>query len=403
MIRTLSLLLILLTAGCAEKSTEPTPDLSGTEASFAGSMACAACHPDIHAMWTQTGHPTALIRVNGASPAPRYDELAAYVSDPVPPPMPYSDWDAISYVAGGYGWKMLWINSRGYPVQTLTAGDFALYSFGDRQWKYWGSYAQRDNPANCGGCHATGWVEDEDWATDGDLSDNQDGLEGMSGMFTAPGIHCEECHGLGSRHVAQPEAYDLVVDRTSADCGRCHHKDENNDPLASWGFLTPNSQYDEWLHSGHALGSVAVECVDCHDPHASVKYDGEALGSGTYASCRGCHSEAARTNHHDAFAPTNCVDCHMPYAVKSAYERQYFAADMRTHLVDISVDPVGRVEGMGMIEGTDNIAQDAEGRARITLDLACYGCHADGYGAGGSATPLDLEQLASFAAGIHAR
>jgi hypothetical protein len=298
---------------------------------------------------------------------------------------------------------MLFINSLGYPVITLTAGDFALYSFADRKWKYWGSYDERANPANCGGCHSTGWVEDEDWETDEDLSDNQDGLRGMSGKFISPGIHCEECHGLGSQHVVQPKRFELVVDRSSADCGRCHHKDAENNPLSSRRFLTANSQYDEWLHSAHALGSEVIECVDCHDPHASVKNDSRAAGSGTFTTCEGCHISAKQVNHHDQFAATACVDCHMPYAVRSAYNEQAYGGDMRTHLVSISVEATDRIEGMGMSEGFSNvgITQDAAGLATLSLDFACYGCHQDVDGAGGGASELDLARLAGFATGIH--
>ena len=392
------ILAVVLIGGCHDDAT--APDSTAASAKFAGSRKCASCHGEIHARWQESGHPYALAAVDGAAPVSAYGRLAAYPADPVDPPFPYF-WPYISYVAGGYGWKMLWINSRGYPVMTVTSGDRVMYSFADRQWVYWGSYAQARDPADCGRCHATGWVPDEDWDTDDDLSDNQDGLEGMAGRWTAPGIHCEECHGWGSLHAVRPSRFELVVDRSSADCGRCHTKDPRHDPLASGGFVTPNSQYDEWLHSGHALGESVVECVDCHDPHASVKYDDLALGLGTHTACVRCHPAAASVNRHDRFAPTACVDCHMPFAVHSAAKYQSYGADMRTHLVDIAVAAVGRRQGMGMTDGIANIRQDAGGRARITLDLACYGCHRDPGGEGGEARALSLTELADFAPGMH--
>ncbi len=91
----------------------------------------------------------------------------------------------------------------------------------------------------------------------------------------------------------------------------------------------------------------------------------------------------------------------MPYAVRSATKQQFYGADMRTHLVDISVQPVGREDGMGIIRGTTNIIQDDLGVSRITLDFACYGCHQDADGEGGDASELSLEQLAALAAEIH--
>jgi hypothetical protein len=56
---------------------------------------------------------------------------------------------------------------------------------------------------------------------------------------------------------------------------------------------------------------------------------------------------------------------------------------------------------MGMTGGTVEVLQDDTGMSRITLDLACYGCHGDGAGGGGNDVPLALEALASLAAGIH--
>jgi len=391
---------VALALACSEDPTEPGP-VGDSLAVYAGSASCNPCHAQINAIWSESGHPYSMMKVTGEVPVAQFPDLAAFAADPVAPPVPFV-WDDISYVAGGYGWKMLWINEYGFVITSSFAGDPVQYNFADESWSVYGaSYEFLNKPADCGRCHATGWVPDADWLHDNDNSDNQDGLPGIPGSFFAAGIQCEECHGAGSLHVHRPGAFDLRVNRTSADCGRCHNRDSQHRVLAFDDFLQPNSQYDEWLHSGHAILAV-VECVDCHDPHASVKFDAHAAGAGTLARCEECHVAAAAVNRHDVYATMACVDCHMPLAVKNASEEHAYVADMRTHLMDIAVTPVDRVQGMGLTGGSRVITQDAlNGMSRITLDFACYGCHQDPAGAGGAAVPLSLAELAAFASGIH--
>jgi len=305
----LAVVLIVLTTGCSQKTTAPEPTTAS--AKYAGSTSCEPCHQEINDIWAESGHPVAMTKVFGESPVGRFPDLASYATDPVPPPQSVP-WENVSYVAGGYAWKMLWLDHRGYTYVSFAPGFRVQYNFENQSWSYWGNYSMSNDPSNCGQCHATGYVPDEDWDSDNDLSDNQDGLVGMAGTFYAPGIHCEECHGRGSQHVADPDAHDLLVDRSSEDCGRCHVKDPTHRVLASYDFMLPNAHYDEWLHSGHAI-LATIGCNDCHDPHASVKYDSVAPGKGTHTSgvqskifsryrlskitldyaCYGCHQDVA--------------------------------------------------------------------------------------------------------------
>ncbi len=355
---------------------------------YVGSDACSTCHESHHARWIESGHPYELIKIFAAPPIQSFPEIAQYPRDPVGPPMGYT-WNDISYTIGGYGWKMLWIDSNGYIITGIENNQYNFES------DTWSNYHPADPPGtkpyNCGPCHTTGWEPSDD----GDPTNNQDGLEGMVGTFFAGGVHCEQCHGQGDSHVNDPQNVDMVVDSSSELCGQCHTRLVDNHIAASGGFIKQHEQYDEWLHSPHVAGPG---CNTCHDPHSSVKFDPAALGYGTLISCQDCHAEQAAYIAHNGI-PT-CTDCHMPKASKSAVTISAYQGDLRTHIWSINTAPVGRVDGM-FNEAGNLVIEDAQGQAQITLDFACYGCHQDEDGQGGDFSMKTLEDLAVFASNIH--
>ncbi|RMF18940.1 MAG: hypothetical protein D6760_13500, partial [Deltaproteobacteria bacterium] len=156
-----------------------------------------------------------------------------------------------------------------------------------------------------------------------------------------------------------------------------------------------HEQYDEWLHSPH--NTPGTGCDACHDPHSSVKYDDDATGFGTKLDCEDCHTEITYIKHG---TNADCVDCHMPKASKSAVAVNDYQGDLRTHLWLINTDAVGKDTGM-FEPGGGYVAEDLLGLGRVTLDFACYGCHQDGNGVGGSASVKTLAELSAYATGMH--
>ncbi|MBC8423862.1 hypothetical protein H8E07_07035 [bacterium] len=400
-------------AGCSEEECV-APDAELVTRDFVGSDSCnnAACHAadkthaDVYAMWEQSGHPYKLTKIDGAAPVDQFPSFSGYPNDSVDPPLGF-DWSDITYTIGGYGWKMRWINSDGWIV---TGQHENQYNFENQTWSDYHFTDPADTkPYDCGQCHTTGWVADEDYGDandDGDLTDNQDGLVGMAGTFFAGGIHCEECHGGGKLHIEDPSTYPMNLDRSSELCGRCHTRDKLNRIAASKGFIQHHEQYDEWLHSPHAISSNSNSpgCNDCHDPHASVVYDDVALGMGMKVDCESCHAdEAATGTHSPAVGAPPCVACHMPKAGKGAIAVHDSQGDVRTHLFAINPEPVGREEGMGILSDAGSLVLEdpATGQAKVTLDFACWGCHGDGEGGGGPQTPLNLAALSAVANGMH--
>ena len=201
-----------------------------------------------------SGHPYKLNKVDGAPPT--------YPWSSVPyTPTGYT-WDDVTYVIGGYGWKARFVDNQGYIV----TGEAVQYNLATQDWV--GYHADEDpgtKPYNCGKCHTTAWIDYDDNAH----PHRQDGLPGMAGTFSQPGVTCEACHGPGQAHVDSYGDPDLItVDNTSLMCGNCHTRDENRRIAASGGFIKHHEQYDEMVNSPHR----GMSCNTCHDPHKSTKY-----------------------------------------------------------------------------------------------------------------------------------
>lgn len=341
---------------------------------------CADCHNVIYQDWKASGHPYKLMKGDIAQ------------NRPITLPEDYI-WDEISYVIGGYKWKSRYMDENGYII---TQGK-DLDNPGNNQFNYlvgfWSNYhSDEENgtkPYDCGVCHTTGWVPDEDAETDNDLTDNQDGLPGIHGTFEQGGIQCVQCHG-GSQHA------DLGnIDRSADACGACHYRtaapgDENLIP-ASGGWIKHHEQYNEHLAGPHA----EADCVMCHDPHKRGEYsiwEEGAEGHEDGAVCGvNCHSSKG-----EAYAMTTmadygvtCEDCHMPFATKSAQPQGPFMGDVMTHIFYINTDPVEK-SAMFTEDGSE-VVLDSEGKAAVTLDFACKRCH----------QTATVEELSKFAKGFH--
>jgi hypothetical protein len=393
----------LIFTGCSEDcDTTTTPPATIPDVAFAGSDKCMTCHQDEHANWEKSGHPYKLTKIEGVRPDLLFPDMSAFPMDPVEPPVGY-DWTQISYTIGGYGWKMRWVDNNGYII---TQNDDTQYNFENQtRVAYHPEKPIGSKPYDCGKCHTTGWVDSDD----NDATNNQDGLEGMTGTFFAGGVHCEQCHGMGTRHVAAPSDFAMTKDTSSALCGQCHTRDAENRIAASGGFIKHHEQYDEWLHSPHNSDGRGTGCINCHDPHSSVKFDGDMPGIGTTTACTDCHSLAAGSdqdydgaNQKHNSLPT-CVTCHMPKASKSAIKLNEYVGDIRTHIWNINSAPVGKLDpddGMIIELGdTDLVRLDEFGQASVTLDFACYSCHRSEAGGEGTAPYKTLQELSDFVTG----
>jgi hypothetical protein len=399
---------------------------------------CAPCHLDVYASFIQTGHPFKLSPVvdgeilAGVDPAafgfglceadgslctgdddcdgadtcgdwvsPVATNLADLEDDDLPYDLTFDD---LTFIIGGFHWKARFMDENGQVVITgdgsAGTGEPTQYNiepdtgldpaFGD----YDTGRAGLRKDYTCGPCHTTGYDPD-----------GTHPLSGIVGDFAAPGIQCEACHGPGSIHVETQSPADILVDRSSQACGRCHSRGGVNGVApgpeiieASGGYIRHHEQYDEIWNTRHR----SLACVSCHNPHES------SFAGGVVAGCESCHWDRAfalRTtlpvlddgiNHpgfipsgasHGAFDDDNdeypsswraveCTECHMPNATRSARNiPDGNWADVSTHLFAITLfDPAPVDDGGDGITFIDDDAGAVQTPA-LTLEYACAGCH----------------------------
>ena len=317
---------------------------------YVGHNACTTCHGGIYDDYIDSGHPYKLNKVeNGEAPTYPFSEVPN-------PPEGYT-WNDITYVIGGFGWKARFIDNEGYII----TGDAVQYNLLTEGWV--GYHADEEpgtKPYDCGACHTTGWSLFED---NGGM--RQDDLPGMAGTFAAPGIQCEACHGPGGTHVQTLSADDIVKDSSAELCGSCHFRDSEHRIAASGGFIRHHEQYDELINSPHR----AFNCVQCHDPHKSTKY--ELGGVKNPDNCTQCHSQVEIKL--PEMADTDCTSCHMPLASKSAVTTGLdgLLGDIRSHTYRLNTD----INAVMFSEDGAFVELDGDGNAIVRADFACIACH----------------------------
>ena len=357
----------------------PTGATGPSGAEYVGDQVCSGCHQDYYAEYMQSGHPWSLNTiVDGQTPQYPYTQIPE-------PPQGYT-WDDILMVVGGYNWKALFVDQEGYiitdqPAQSGNATYGNQYNYANRllgKSTGWVSFhAGEDNLAfTCGTCHTTGYSQ----------QGSQNDIPGLDGSWAQDGVRCERCHGPGSLHMSNPQGITMKVQRDSAACGECHLREPLETVHASDGFIEHNQQYSESLQSKH----LALNCVDCHDPHSGVIQPDKANTQITQTQCENCHfQEAAYQNNptHVGFG-LKCIECHMPLAGKSAWGNpEDFAGDIRSHLMAIDATQIGQFSE----DGLTSLSQ-------IGLDFACRHCHGAGIG-----EPKTDDELIQAAFGYHER
>lgn len=319
----------------------------------------------------------------GAAPTRPMDDITGGM----PGPPPGLTWEDIAYVIGGFAWKTRYIRTDGF-IATGGEGGMTQWNLANAlagKGGTWVPYHPGEREAyTCGGCHSTGWVP----CPVGDRTcAHQDGLPGMAGSFAEAGVQCEACHGPASLHADHPDVVDATIDRSAELCGKCHVRDTAEAVSASGGFIRHRQQYEELI-----LGAKhSMVCVDCHDPHRSVKLAGDAAGPtrGIRVGCVDCHTAYDANQKSEKMArAVACIDCHMPRIGKSAWgDAERFAGDLRTHFFRIEVDPA---QAQFTEDGT-------YANPFVTTDWACRSCHRNG----GEARALTTEEVGATAAGYH--
>jgi hypothetical protein len=404
-------LITALSGGCPIPPAPNAPVFNNTTdptnggASFIGSAACAACHPDIHARTRIHGHTYALNRTENAPPAYAPEGTRAGVPQ-TPDATTFAD---VSYVIGGYTHDALYLDQNGFIMTDASLGAPTQWDLAFPVNGTAAGFAANlfDQPTplpyefSCFRCHTVGPQEPSAGAQ------SQDGRPGVHGTWAEPGVQCEACHGPGSNHIPRPEARTEFVDSSARLCAGCHTAGPDpNEILASGGFISVNTQYAELLASG---GHSTFSCGVCHDPHASANYD---RSNAIRNSCPTCHGDHGIPLHlgvtfqrGDYSEPIGCESCHMPLATltgsiataAAAGTTGHFA-DTRTHIFRIDPSPI-EASAFFTADGT-RVVKDETGRAAVPVVFVCLRCHND------TSTPntsfnLPLVNAAQLATNMH--
>lgn len=359
---------------------------AGVGAEYVGSITCSGCHKEIYDVYIKSGHPWKLNLVEGGQPPDYpYTELSEL-------PEGYT-WDDILYVIGGYNWKARFVNKEGYIItdesgnsgnsEYLNQYNYANDEVGiDAGWVTYHS-GEENLPYTCGSCHTTGYSS----------RGNQDGLPGLVGTWAEAGIRCEECHGPGSLHAANPSGVDMIINRNSDQCSACHLRAEVGSVNASGGFIQHHEQYGELFPGKH----IVLDCVICHDPHKGVVQPRQEGEQTTRTQCENCHFEQAKNQNNEIHTSMGfaCIECHMPRIIKSAWgDAEKFTGDIRTH--SVAIDPT-QIEQFETITNADG-SELQVALPHIGLNYACRHCHGSGLG-----SPKTDEELIEGATGYHDR
>ena len=257
---------------------------------YVGSEACAGCHTDVYNTWRRTRHAYSVLGADEAEragyplPAPRHGG---------PTDLPRS-WKKIAYIVGGRQ-RISYADRSGRVLDTS-------YHHRTGSWKAFPGKTMTD----CGACHFTGFGE----------GPAHPGNAAVPGRWAEINIGCESCHGPGARHAETYEKQDVIVDPSSAACGRCH---------TSVGRVLPKDDHHDthdivqvWNHDPHVTGlrfqSHNAFCARCHAPYHGHFIDPKRDGK------RRVFSEDRRS--------ITCIDCHDPHDLTHAqYTREKVVLD----------------------------------------------------------------------------
>ena len=338
-------------------------------ATYVGGTTCGGCHPDIYDTFQKSGHAWILNPVSEGK-APDYPftrtlQLPEGIS-----------WSDVSYVVGGYEWKARFLDQQGY----LVTGDAAQFNLPNDNLEIEGALVdyhagESELSYDCGACHTTGYSP----------NGHQNDLAGIAGSWQEPGVQCEACHGPGSLHAQNPQGVQMKINTDAELCESCHIPGGSQDMNTKNGFILHKDSYGGMFLGKHN----ALDCVECHDPHAGVAQLREAKVQTTVALCEDCHMEEARYQKVAAHQKLglDCFKCHMPLMIESAWaDPNINTADVRTHAMSIDPTQINQIDQSGSY------------LTQVSLSFACKPCHIQGYG-----VPKTDKELIQNATNYHAR
>ena len=323
----------------------PRPGLGQGADGYVGSERCMGCHADRYLTWRETLHATTIQRVA--------DAPQAVVADfAVDDPDRTFDLAQVALTIGGR-WQQRFI------TQTVSGDLLVLPGHWNVATQEWvadhaaeGAGEGETVPLvnwveSCSFCHVTGLeIADPAPMLDAAGVAMTDTLVSATAgwSFQEFGIGCEDCHGAGAEHVADPATVKPYNQADDQVCGACHSRGSSpeghpfpatykpGDTLTDHFTLTTdaptrwpdgsarihNQQYADWMLGNTMQESGEIQCATCHAVHGAGQGPSQ-LVEPTNQLCASCHVEKlALANHipyHEQAMKKRdfaCNDCHMP-------------------------------------------------------------------------------------------
>ena len=299
---------------------------------YVGIEVCRTCHEKEYEAWKTSGHARILHKSS--------DEEINSIFSPAG-----HDKKTITYVIGGYKWKTLFLDRRGYLVTSTSAGGGKnQYNLKSEKWVDY--LPAQKIPYDCGRCHTTGYSSEG----------HQNGFEGIIGTWKFDGIQCEACHGPGANHAASTLKADIKVDIYI--CSQCHGTEPLDVIPLDGVFLAQYTEVNQLLKSR----MKSFSCVVCHNPHLSAQ-------KSIKRSCETCHQKIAEEYKESYMfkVGVTCIDCHMPLAGMIAEgDGKTFRGDFKSHLFKID----HRKEFPTVLKNGKRTNP-----GYLSVDYACMRCH----------------------------
>ena len=276
-------------------------------APFAGSEACAKCHPAEYRTQSVSRHAKALRRTADTdlaallisrplrersgvefSYAPAENGIRVFITQGKSRADALLEWafgagaQAITPVGRRDGrffeHRISWYREPGQAARTLGHPGEPSRAVNDAL----GIVQDRETITRCFNCHATGVKPGPD------LSEMQ------------PGVTCERCHGPGANHVASPSRTNILKRSSVQFCAECHRLDASLDDPAAVRFQPVGLTASRCFKA-----SGTLSCLTCHSPHTDARHD-------VSDRCLSCHASGGRAVVNCGRAKRlDCVPCHM--------------------------------------------------------------------------------------------